>query len=40
MAVITPYKGQLDLLKRSCAKAFPAADFNTVDGFQVPCLQA
>ena len=38
MAVITPYKGQLELLRRTCQTSFPAAEFSTVDGFQVGCL--
>ena len=35
MTVITPYKGQLELLRRTCQASFPAAEFSTVDGFQV-----
>ena len=35
MAVITPYKGQLELLRKTCQPSFPTAEFSTVDGFQV-----
>ena len=35
IAVLTPYKAQLELLKSRCSRLAPRAEFSTVDGFQV-----
>lgn len=35
IALLTPYRAQVGLLRDRCSRLAPKADFSTVDGFQV-----
>lgn len=38
IAVLSPYRAQVDLLRSRCSRLAAQADFSTVDGFQVRAL--